>query len=362
MPTIHDWCLSAQARLPRERTNGDFSTYLRDLFAEFDDSISRLGDGHLERLVVESVGDSKNLSKKVAQAVGEYLAGHPNRAYQALEAGISPVRRHLNALQATPQIAKLLPFYRMRLSSSTRRWAPQDLFHVPFQSRGLVSAQRYSIHGLPCLYLGNSAYVCWEELHRPPFDNVYLMQLRLRESVRIQLLDIAFIPQFLSGLHCLWQKNGPNKAQLEAIIVANVVLWPLVAACSIRALEPLAVFKPEYIVPQLLTQWVTQETSWHGIRYFSTKVGAPSTLQLGANLVFPVRTSPSEGICAQLRGLFECTPVWSWQVALAASQVHISSEVNGQLELAPGARVEHRSTQFWQMESMLNAQDRSPLQ
>lgn len=42
-----------------------------------------------------------------------------------------------------------------------------DMFHVPFEKRHLIPTSRFSLPGLPCLYLANSIYTCWEELDRP---------------------------------------------------------------------------------------------------------------------------------------------------------------------------------------------------
>ena len=107
------------------------------------------------------------------------------------------------------------------------------------------------------------------------------------------------------------------------------------------------------MIPQLLLQWVTQETDWQGIRYFSTKVGNPRGVWLGTNFVFPVRSLQASGHCPALTSLFEATSVWNWEVALATNQSIRPSGVQGDIETAPRSYVDYVQTDFWKIESML---------
>ncbi|MFW8247620.1 hypothetical protein ACOIDW_27415, partial [Klebsiella pneumoniae] len=65
------------------------------------------------------------------------------------------------------------PLFRVR-KSDTPLSEREEIFHIPFTERQNVSAQRYSVAGLPCLYLGTSLYVCWQEMNKPDFDKLYL--------------------------------------------------------------------------------------------------------------------------------------------------------------------------------------------
>ena len=53
--------------------------------------------------------------------------------------------------------------FRMRISQETIS-ENENMFHIPFNMRYLVESRRYSIAGLPCLYLGSSHFICWYEL------------------------------------------------------------------------------------------------------------------------------------------------------------------------------------------------------
>ena len=59
---------------------------------------------------------------------------------------------------------ELINLYRMRISKETL--SKEKMFHVPFNMREKVSSARFSIPGFPCLYLGTSLEVCWNEIKR----------------------------------------------------------------------------------------------------------------------------------------------------------------------------------------------------
>ena len=150
MTSISQWCTAPETQLPRERHHRDFREALRRLLTDYRTFSTTLSGGQLEQLVQNNATASQSLSDAILDAVDHYLSGHPNRAYDALARGISGVEFHLRALQATPVATAMPPFYRMRLSPVAQRWTPQDLFHIPFQARGNVASQGYSIQGLPC--------------------------------------------------------------------------------------------------------------------------------------------------------------------------------------------------------------------
>ena len=60
--------------------------------------------------------------------------------------------------------------YRIRTSEYGGLFSKEEMFHIPFDKRHLVSNNRFSVHGFPSLYLGESTYICWEEMENPNFD------------------------------------------------------------------------------------------------------------------------------------------------------------------------------------------------
>jgi hypothetical protein len=72
----------------------------------------------------------------------------------------------------------------------------------------------------------------------------------------------AAFPALKLVAYCLTSRqyyNTRNRPVYD-LVVAHAVCWPLIAACSIKVKNPGANFKPEYVVPQLILQWITDET------------------------------------------------------------------------------------------------------
>jgi hypothetical protein len=85
------------------------------------------------------------------------------------------------------------------------------------------------------------------------------------------------------------------------------------AACSVRRKYGEAPFIEEYIVPQLVLQWVTERNEAQGVAYFSVRLEPRTdTSTLQTNLVFPVRKSAPSGACEALREWFNLTEPAYW--------------------------------------------------
>jgi hypothetical protein len=362
MPTFDDWLRSPDAQLPRPPTNADMAAYLRGLFDAHLNAIRAFDPGPVEDAVRAELPNITTLGNRLIASVEAFLAGCPGRAFSEFTVAVSAVSASLNALTSPITPTTLRPTYRMRVSTVPRRFTREELFHIPFEERRLVGSKRFSVEGLPCLYLGHSTYVCWEGMRRPSFSSVYVGQFRFRDGAHLHILDLGYVPRFQQELMTNYRALGPSSPRLAQILTALAVIWPLHAACAIRVLDAAKPFKPEYIIPQLLLQWVTERTDWHGILYFSTHVGTPTGWLVGMNLVLPARRMAPRGYCAQLRGMFDVTPVWNWEVALAAPPVpQIPSPVGGAIEAAPGAFVEYVTTQFYSMEMILGGQAATPI-
>lgn len=149
------------------------------------------------------------------------------------------------------------PLFRARGNDTGFLYKKEEMFHIPFDKRHLVGNQRYSISGLPCLYLGGSPYVCWEELGRPDYQKCNFSGFKTNE--------VVYVYDF-----CL-----PNK--LESL--SDVRRAAFILACSIPA-DSKHVFKDEYILPQCVFQAIIEkhynngesfnEDFIFGIRYYST--------------------------------------------------------------------------------------------
>ncbi len=173
------------------------------------------------------------------------------------------------------------------------------MFHIPFEIRHKVITQRYSIPGFPALYLGDSAYVCWEELGRKPFREIWVSKLELTQE-----LKVIFIEKKSEMLSRVVPEHLTTQGRVRELL-KYIILFPLYMACSIRVKLPHENFKPEYILPQMLLQYCI-EAGFDGIKFPSTKVNYDNLENVPAyNYVFPVKESTVKGHCPQLKNSFK---------------------------------------------------------
>lgn len=151
----------------------------------------------------------------------------------------------------------ILPeFYRIRKFENKFGKTYEDMFHIPFNLRHIIKAQRFSVPGQPCLYLGTSINSCWEELGRPRMDSWMVSKVCLQWPIRF--IDLSI----------------PSRTELENKF--SMELWrcmlshPLKIACMIPTVNNEDNYKPEYIISQFLTEYILEknlEITKGNIRY-----------------------------------------------------------------------------------------------
>lgn len=113
------------------------------------------------------------------------------------------------------------------------------MFHTPLNEREKVAAQRYSASGYPCLYLGINVYSCWAELQPVAFNDLMFSGFKVERGFK--LFDLRF----------------PTRNDYVYDKLSDLLLrLPLIIACFFVVRKPNESFKPEYIIPQLLTEIV----------------------------------------------------------------------------------------------------------
>jgi hypothetical protein len=178
------------------------------------------------------------------------------------------------------------------------------------------------------LYLGGSVYVCWEELARPPFHEIQVAAFALKPGMQVKILDFGHHAHWLTGDVAL-----PAKADYLA---ANIACWPIIAACSVNTPHRGSEFIPEYIIPQMILQWIRTRRDLSGIRYFSTQPDLGFDLPGPVcNYVFPPRTTPTQGFCQELRNMFIMTDPVAWQILEAVNVEIVSHTQNYTTDWSP---------------------------
>jgi hypothetical protein len=332
-----------------------FDRFLGSVFDSYENLILQLNDpthpGTCAR-VVGSIGSIRKLSSQIVSSVKHYLEGSPSKAYREIEKALIDQKTHTANMITTLKKGKALgssaviplrggdgfmeancqpPLYRMREevgAAALGALSGKEIFHVPFEKRGRVGNERYSIAGIPCLYLGSSTWACWDELGRPDLDRVFVSLFRFIEDTSV--LDFQAPPlrawEIFLGAQNELQRKGSTPYVVrygEPFIESYLQLWPLIAACSVRTTSSKSSFYPQYIVPQMLLQWVCDEQKVDGIRYFSTRM--PADALPFDNCAFPARNITHQGRCSYLSAKFTLTDPIAWSI-LREIDVHAYPE------------------------------------
>lgn len=342
------------------------SSYREELESRLDNFIRRIDNLNkmnttFALLILGHLDELKNLRDKILAVVDEYLKGNIGHAYSKVEEILdSPLVQKCRAgltFDLGRDLRRPKNLYRMRVSTE-RLKDPKDIFHIPFERRHLVSTQRFSISGLPSLYLGESIYVCWEELGRPDLNSVYLSRFESVPQDRFgaKYLNLAY------SIELLLKDDDP--LGLEDDIVDRllyesfILMYPLVMACSFTRQHDNAPFNLEYVLPNLLLQAIQKRSShFDGIAYLSTKSEQIRDSKLGVNYVFPPRNDElkASGTCSYLSKLFKITKPVAWQIldAIDQSRKEVGIEIDGVLELEQQLLANYRKTRFYRFEKVL---------
>lgn len=98
-----------------------------------------------------------------------------------------------------------------------------------------------------------------------------------------------------------WFHDRKDIEQKRRYFLKYICTYPLRAACSIAVEHPNSSFVEEYIIPQLLLQWVLEDGYFDGIRYESCSPSEEVKSLGGHNIVLVTRNFDKEGYDFYLR-------------------------------------------------------------
>lgn len=300
-------------KIPKFRNGEDFYMHQKEVFRQFISQIDSF-DGRLKKNLQKVKPNIIFLSNSILDSIEIFLNGDTIGAYKSFEKGIEQIKNHLlikEVVTNNSTIKEPEQFYRARLGSD-ELFKIEEMFHIPFEKRHLVTSQRYSLPGIPCLYLANSTYLCWEELGKPDFDKVQFSRYDLNDS-NLKFLNLNHTSQALSFIG--FDKDGDVDEMSSFLIIQFLSTWPLQAAVSNIVYHKESSFKPEYIIPQFLLQWIVNNKELDGVRFFSTKYnGKIPVLHFGnfSNLVIPIKKSNNKGFCNELKTKIKLTSPLSY--------------------------------------------------
>ena len=88
-----------------------------------------------------------------------------------------------------------LSFYRARVSAN--KLTAKEMFHIPFNKREIISTQRFSVPGVPCLYLSTTSFGTWLELGMPEPEVFQVSEYSLPSSIKV--LNLCYQQHLING-------------------------------------------------------------------------------------------------------------------------------------------------------------------
>lgn len=326
--------------LPIRWDGTDFAITLRKLFNYYVKRVElMIIDEERSKYNWRCLENIEMVCSSILKAVNHYFNGFPSKAYNCFEDVMRILMREplqiyqksimeqFNASSSKRYNEESLSLFRVVSVGDDRPYPRTRIFHTPYNLRSKVSSSRYSIAGYPSLYLGTSLELCCEEIHLNPHYNFTLAAIyRLERTVEytntnIRVIELGIKPQdFFEKQHLNqnFQRYIPNPVLDSKRTKSTYLLWyPLIAACSYIRTNRNDPFAAEYIIPQLLMQWVRNEMDSNKIEHFEQLVGiryfscaSQRASDMGFNYVFPTSGQQQNAncpYCAVLAKSFQLT-------------------------------------------------------
>ena len=324
--------------LPIRWDGSDFLSTLNSLFDHYINRIEVLSKGaYNQNHIKVNTTNIKSLCGSLNKVMTHYLNGFPSNAYISFNKVMNllmdnPLKIYQKSSTELFEVSEDsrdkddgLKLFRTVSVEDNRPYQRTRLFHTPFNLRSKVSTSRYSIAGYPSLYLGTSLALCCEEIHRNPYQSFTLASMFKLErtteytNTNIRVIELGVKPQDFVNVEYnneIRERRIPHRLLESEKIKSAYLLWyPLIASCSYIRTNKKDPFAPEYIIPQLLMQWVRNEIRVDdeydqlvGIRYFSC--ASVKASDMGFNYVFPTSGQPKSAelpYCSVLSKAFRLT-------------------------------------------------------
>lgn len=213
----------------------------------------------------ESLRIVKKYSEKVLKAIRTYYKGGVSSAHMMLKnlvrgcmddplavCGINDNKAFLGTAGSELQL------FRARTGDPTG-FSAREMLHIPFSKRGKIGSYRFSIPGVPSLYLCNSSYGCWIEMGQPAEREFNVSPVVLDGTQRLFNLAVMGREERLLG-------EG-NMERVHTWLKLMILMF----ATSFRVCEEGRNFKSEYIISQSV-MLACAELGLDGVVYFSKRV------------------------------------------------------------------------------------------
>ena len=274
--------------------------------------------------------DVAEICKGLCLAIHSSFKGNLGGAYENVSGVLDLLEERNSLFDDAKEVIGEEKLYRVVDAGDTASHDRKRIFHVPFSMRTKMSTCRYSVPGYPSLYLGTSLELCAREVHcYPPTETTiaarfemdlpededfpypyyHPSKFEIYDNGDCKIIDLAVKPA--DAVEKV-KKHLSTLAE-EVLVPEYILLYPLIAAGSFIRAKRGDPYSPEYIIPQLVTEWLcrNEERSVTGIKYFSC--ASEEAARRDYNYVFPssgvafgVRETTKD-YCAKLAHRFTLT-------------------------------------------------------
>lgn len=225
----------------------------------------------------ESIKIINKFTSKIMEALRKYYYGKVSSSHMIIK---NLVKNCLDSGLAVTNINSTVAFlgsvdtelqlFRAR-TGDPKGYPAKEMLHLPYSMRSKTGNYRFSIPGLPSLYLGNSSYACWLELGLPSASEFNVSPVALDGKQRIFNLVI------MNRDHHLLNDYSADKVHSWLKLLIFMV------ATSYRVKEKNRTFKSEYNISQSI-MLACKSYGLDGIAYYSKRVEDQMFAQAAINL------------------------------------------------------------------------------
>ena len=286
----------------------NYNDYLKDLTDAANSDNNNLVGKEMCEFVQAHLTEIKEITDKLIEVLLMYNKGKIIPASNLAFETFSMMKKQL--MYRYYGADEINTYYRIRSYENKFEICRKELFHIPIHKKHLVSTERYSMPGHPCLYLSSQDELCWYECKKP--DEFVIARFELPRDKSNCLKFIDFSEKLMPLMHSFssWFHNEDDKDSVRKYLLKYLYTYPLRAACSVQVEFPRGNFKEEYIISQLLVQWILNDEDFDGVRYESCSQSEEVKTMGGHNIVLVTSNYDGDGYDEKLRkSIMICDPI-----------------------------------------------------
>ena len=337
---------------------GNYVEQLSTLFANGIKHLQKINQKDFAPYIKQTyISRMEILQKGIIESINCYMDGLPAMAFTCFEkavdeCGIGDEIRtiHQVSIPRFNHFYRIVKDYNGDNTKSTGKGFlkskdPLDLFHPPKQVSPVIGINRFSIPGFPCLYISETLHTSFSECfpNRGNFSAFHAISFANHRPLYILDISLDKIKQVKQRMANSKDGMYINAHSMDAMaMLENMVLLQLMLATHTKFDykdifgDRTIFFKVEYILPQLLMQWLVKKKSpIDGIRYQSCTgdVKFPN-VHNHYNYVLPAKRILDETYCVELKNLFSSTEVLSYFDKKPANLSRAIEQIQKELELS----------------------------